>query len=236
MARWSAVCAVCMAMLAGRPLLAAEASTTPVALPPAATAVAAPAAVAPPGAATAVTAPAAPTPTVAPPSTPTPDAEGTLKAALAVEGAGIEIDGKFTAAKDGEVKLTVKPGKHSVVVRQPGYLAVQGAVEVLPGAQVALTVQTQPYIRDHRPALALMIGGGVLALGAVALDASGTYDALGGDVLHWPMLIGGIASFVGGTLWLKSIRNDEFDPPVGDGRIDVRVSVGPGGARIVGHF
>jgi hypothetical protein len=236
MARWSAVCAVCMAMLAGRPLLAEEASNPPVALPPVATAVAAPAAVAPPEASTAVTTPTAPTPTVAPPSTPAPDAEGTVKAALAVQGAGIEIDGTFTAAKDGEFRLAVKPGKHSVVVRQPGFLAVQGAIEVPPGAQVSLSVQTQPYVRDHRPALALMIGGGVLALGAVALDASGSYDALGGDDLHWPMLVGGIASFVGGTLWLKSIRNDEFDPPVGDGRIDVRVSVGPGGARVVGRF
>lgn len=234
MARWSAVCLAMMwsvsAWATEVPAAAGAEAAASVALPVAAS----PAAL--PMAATPVADASAATSTVAPPRAPAPDAEGSLKAALAIEGAGLEVDGKFTAAKDGEAKLALKPGKHSVVVRQPGFLAVQGAVEVPPGSQVVLTVQAQPYARDHRPALALMIGGGVLALGAVALDASGTYNAFGGDDLHWPMLVGGIASFVGGTLWLKTIRNDEFDPPVGDGRIDVRVSLGPGGARLVGRF
>lgn len=240
MARWSAVCAVSVVVLWSLSVHAQDAPA-PVALPSAATASVAPAAVAAPEAVTPLTTPAAATPTVAagqPHAAPTiaADAMGTVAAALTVEGAGLEVDGKFTAAKEGVAKVATKPGKHSVVVRQPGFVAVQGSVDVPPAGQVELVVDAPPYVRDRRPAVVLMAAGGVLALGAVALDAAAKYDGLGGDGLHWPLLLTGIGTFVGGTLWLKSIRDDEFDPPVGQGRLDVRVSVGPGVARLIGRF
>ena len=184
----------------------------------------------------AVELPGAATPAMLPAPATSAAGEATVQAILSVEGAGLEVDGDFTAAKDGRATVKVKPGKHSVVVRQPGYFAVQGAVEVPAAGQVELTAQAQRFERDRRPALALMVGGGVLALGAVALDAAGTYNSLGGDHLHWPMLGVGLACFAGGTYWLKAIRDEEFDPPVGQGTLQVRVAVGPGGAQVVGRF
>ena len=69
----------------------------------------------------AVVTPAVVTPAVAvaAPSAPAASAAGeaTVQANLTVEGAGLEVDGDFTAAKDGRATVKVKPGKHSVVVR-----------------------------------------------------------------------------------------------------------------------
>lgn len=165
---------------------------------------------------------------------------GRVIAALPAADASLEVDGKPVAVKDGKAVTEVLAGTHSVVVRQPGYYGNKSAFRVSPGLTTELTAQMEQFEGNGHRGLAWtgILGGGALVVAAIAIDAASKFDKVGGDSVRWGMLTVGSLGFVGGTILLKSIIDDEASPPVRDGRIDIKVSAAHGGAaaQVAGTF
>ncbi len=165
---------------------------------------------------------------------------GRVDVALPGEDGRIELDGKTLPAKDGKVHAEVPAGPHSLIVRRPGHFGAKGSVDVAPGRTTAVTAQMEKFEGTGNKTLAWVgiIGGGALVVGAIAVDAFGKYDEIGGDATRWTLLGLGAVGFVGGTILLKGYLDEDATPPVKDARFDVKVAVLPGGAlaQVGGKF
>lgn len=144
--------------------------------------------------------------------------------------ADVQVEGKDVEADAGKFQVELEPGSHSLVVQRPGQFGQKGSVAVEAGktATVAPQFETYDYGGKKTYAYAGIIGGGVLVVAAIAIDALSTYDEFGGDVTRWSLLGVGAAGFVGGTILLKHTLDQAA--PVKDVRYDVKVAGLRGGA------
>lgn len=178
------------------------------------------------------------------------DAEATIPAAgearVAVASIGkidvkagtdakVELDGKALAGKDGRFTAEAEPGARSLVVKRPGHVGRKGVVAVEAGKTASVDANLQAWSSpdtNQTGAWVAILGGGALILTAVAIDALGSFDDVGGDATRWAFLGIGTAGFVTGTIALKSKLAAAAAPPVEDGTFDVRVGGGRSGAGV----
>lgn len=143
------------------------------------------------------------------------------------DGAAVTLDGKPVPRTGGVHATSAVAGPHSLVVTQPGRYGQKGAVEVAPGRTAVVKANLQAYdVAGPTPAVAWVgvIGGGVLLLTGVALDALFEADEVGGDATRWALVGVGTAGFVGGTVALKRSMDATGEPPVREGAWQVQVS------------
>ena len=161
---------------------------------------------------------------------------GTLTLNVA-DGGALEVDGKKIKAKDGVASTSVSAGKHSVVVRRPGYFGTKGDLEVMAGTRVAIDPAMEKF-KGGNTTLAWVgvLGGSALVLSAVLIEAFADADALGGDATRWALVGVGAAGFVGGTILMKDILKKENNPPVHPGTIKAKLSMASKGARVAFRF
>lgn len=143
--------------------------------------------------------------------------------------AEVTLDDKPVPAQDGQFAGEFEPGAHSLVVQRDGHFGQRGSVSLAAGktATVATTLQGYDPGGKATAAWVAMIGGGVLLVGTLVVDATTKWDEFGGDVTRWTMFSVGAAGFVGGTVLLK--RTMDEVPPVQDTDFTVQVSRAPGG-------
>lgn len=149
---------------------------------------------------------------------------GTLQLNVA-DGGSLEVDGEKIKAKGDVATATVKAGKHSVVVKRPGYFGTKGDVAVMAGSRLAIDPAMEQF-KGQDPTLAWVgiLGGGALVLTAVAMEIFVDATAAGGDATRWALVGFGTAGFVGGTMMMKDIIKAENNPPVHEGKIKTKVA------------
>lgn len=151
----------------------------------------------------------------------------TLTGKLVINGdaLAISVDGKDLKKDGASAQTQLLRGKHSVVVTQPGRIGIKSQVEVLAGRTHTIDPRLERFdAGDKRLAWASVLGGGGLIVAAVILERFVDSQSLGGDTTRWIMVGGGIAGFAGGTIMMKKILKREANPPVQDGKLDVKVS------------
>ena len=140
----------------------------------------------------------------------------------------VQIDGKAVKANDGQVASTLAAGKHSVVITSPGREGLKGDVHVIAGKTHTVSGALKAFDAGSRPAAwAGIIGGGALILTAVLIESFADVSAVGGDATRWALVGVGTAGFVGGTILMKGILEREANPPIKDGKFDVKISATP---------
>ncbi|GEM_PF-3406229 len=141
------------------------------------------------------------------------------------EGMTVKLDGKAVKAESGAASATVKGGKHSVVVTQPGRVGVKSNIDVIAGR----THTINPSLATFSPgnenlAWAGVLGGGALILAAVLMERFADATSFGGDTTRWVMVGAGVAGFASGTIMMKDIYKKEANPPVKDGKLPMQVT------------
>lgn len=144
------------------------------------------------------------------------------------DGSSLEVDGKKVAPKDGTAKLSVKAGKHSVVVKRPGFFGRKGDLDVTAGKTHSIDPALDKLKAGNKTlAWVGVVGGGALVLTGVLLEALVDANKFGGDATRWAVMGVGTAGFVGGTILMKQILKKENNPPVKPGTIKASVALSP---------
>ncbi|HAN31849.1 MAG TPA: hypothetical protein DCQ06_09655, partial [Myxococcales bacterium] len=161
---------------------------------------------------------------------------GRLRLSVA-DGSKLEVDGKKVAAKDDTAEAEVKGGKHSVVIKKPGFYGTKTTVDVLAGKTQVLSPTFEKFTAPHKTlAWAGIIGGSALVVAAVVIEGVFPADQLGGDLTRWLIMGAGVTSFVGGTMLMKKALSKENNPPVRDGSVPSQVVGANRGARLALRF
>ena len=159
---------------------------------------------------------------------------GKLRLSVA-DGSSLEVDGKKIAPTKDTAEAELSAGKHSVVVRKPGFYGTKSQIDVLAGKTQSLNPTFEKFTAPRKTlAWAGIIGGGALVLTAVLMEGLVPAEEMGGDITRWALMGAGVAGFVGGTILMKTSLKQENNPPVRDGSIPVASA--SRGARLALRF
>ncbi|MSQ81826.1 MAG: hypothetical protein EXR77_02790 [Myxococcales bacterium] len=156
---------------------------------------------------------------------------GTLIVKLAKD-ASLAVDDMDIEWESDQFTVSVAPGLHSVIVQRPGFFGQKGQLEVTLGKTATLVPTLDEFDAGGKKTFAWVgiIGGGVLVIGALVVDATTRFDEFGGDTVRWTLLGAGAAAFVGGTVMLKNAMDEVA--PINDATFSIRLARTPGGGLV----